>query len=65
MYFLAILIKISILEDLKDNILHSTNEKNLVWHSHNFLLFCNATEENFITSTTFKLKFYNVCFAVE
>ena len=29
------------------------HKKNLVWHSHNFLLLCITKEENFIIRTTF------------
>ena len=39
--------------------------KNLVWHSHNFLLPCITVEKCFITSITFIFNLYFLCFVVD
>ena len=40
-------------------------KKNLVWHSHNFLLPYITVEEYFIISITFIFNRYFLCFAVD
>ena len=44
---------------------NKTNKKNLVWHSHNFLLPYITVEEYFIMSITFIFKLYFLCFVVD
>ena len=39
--------------------------KNLVWHSHNFLLSYITLEECFIISFTFIFNYYFLCFVVD
>ena len=43
---------------------YSRKKKNLVWHSHNFLLPHIIVEEYFIYSITFKFNLYFICFVV-
>ena len=40
-------------------------KKNLVWHSHNFLLPCITVEENFIIIISFIFNLYFLCFVVD
>ena len=40
-------------------------KKNLVWHSHNFLLPYIIVEEYFINSIAFILNLYFICFVVD
>ena len=41
------------------------DKKNLVWHSHNFLLPYITVEEYFINSITFIFNLYFICFVVD
>ena len=44
--------------------LFQTYIKNLVWHSHNFLLPYITVEEYFINSIAFKFNLHFICFVV-
>ena len=41
------------------------NNKNLVWHTHNFLLPYITVKECFIINNTFVFNLYFLCFAVD
>ena len=50
---------------IKSNTFFLFKIKNLVWHSHNFLLPYTAVEGYFIISFTFIFNFYFLCFPVD